>query len=282
MKNVPSALAEQVHQANLEIHRREAEIYDWVHPEIFGNYEQTRLQHELQYIARVLAGKSELRALDLGCGTGNISLKLLDLGYEVTAVDLSAEMLAVLERKLAQRGNLKCCLVNRGVEDVLVERGVSKDQDLIVFSSVLHHLPDYFSTVELAYQQLARGGVLYICHEPLPKQLEHRSWGKRVISHLLEWIDLVYIYGVKGLVYTRQALMHRQRFRRMDYSLSDIHLEQGIEPHELEKLLLEHGAEILFVKKIHTHYLSILSDLDERWKLSPASSFRLAARKPLE
>jgi len=39
------------------------------------------------------------RLLDLGCGTGNITIPLAQLGYQITAVDLSAEMLAQAARK---------------------------------------------------------------------------------------------------------------------------------------------------------------------------------------
>lgn len=282
MNSMQPGMAEQVRQANLEIHRREAEIYDWVHPEIFGDYEQSRLRNELQQITTILKGKNKLRALDLGCGTGNICLKLLDLGYEVTAVDLSAEMIAVLDRKLAQRKNSMCSLVNSGVEEYFAGHAAGDDHDLIAFSSVLHHLPDYFSVVNRAYQHLASGGVLFICHEPLPRKAERRPWGKGLSSQLLKWIDLVYIYGLKFFVYVRQAALYRQWFQRMDYSLSDIHLAQGIEPHELEKMLKAHGAETLFLKKIHTHYLSLISTLDERWKITSPTSFRLAMRKPVE
>ncbi len=44
------------------------------------------------------------RVLDVGAGTGALALLAAELGYEVTALDLSAGMLAQAERKAKERG----------------------------------------------------------------------------------------------------------------------------------------------------------------------------------
>ncbi len=46
-------------------------------------------------------GKS---VLDIGCGTGNFSLKLAKRGYRVVGVDVSEEMLAIAEKRAAADG----------------------------------------------------------------------------------------------------------------------------------------------------------------------------------
>ena len=57
------------------------------------------------YIDRMLKkhGCPGKRLLDLGCGTGNISIPLAQKGYQVTGVDLSEEMLAVAREKSDER-----------------------------------------------------------------------------------------------------------------------------------------------------------------------------------
>lgn len=44
------------------------------------------------------------RIIELGCGTGNLSIPLKKLGYEIKGVDLSAEMIAMAEIKAREAG----------------------------------------------------------------------------------------------------------------------------------------------------------------------------------
>lgn len=71
-----------------------ASIYDLLMDDV--DYEQwaTYLHEQLQ--KQSCPGK---QLLDLGCGTGNITIPLAQKGYAITAIDLSAEMLAQAEEK---------------------------------------------------------------------------------------------------------------------------------------------------------------------------------------
>lgn len=52
----------------------------------------------------VLPGREPLDALDLGCGTGFLSLELASRGHRVTGVDFAPAMIARAELKAAERG----------------------------------------------------------------------------------------------------------------------------------------------------------------------------------
>jgi len=45
-----------------------------------------------------------LRFLDLACGTGELSIRFAEAGFDVTGVDLSEDMLAVAQAKAAEKG----------------------------------------------------------------------------------------------------------------------------------------------------------------------------------
>jgi SAM-dependent methyltransferase len=57
-------------------------------------------------LARAHGAPETGSALDLGCGTGNSTLPLLDLGYDVTGVDCVPEMLAHARAKTGGRARL--------------------------------------------------------------------------------------------------------------------------------------------------------------------------------
>lgn len=50
------------------------------------------------------ADMKEAKILDVACGTGNVTLPLVQKGYDVIGVDLSEEMLAVAQQKLGEAG----------------------------------------------------------------------------------------------------------------------------------------------------------------------------------
>src|SRR5699024_12337533 len=47
---------------------------------------------------------SPKKVIDLGCGTGEISLRLANKGYVVTGVDLSQDMLTIADQKSQEQG----------------------------------------------------------------------------------------------------------------------------------------------------------------------------------
>ena len=94
-------LRERIREANVAVHRFEAKYYELIHPEVYNRYEQKRINSALKMVDKLVADNRvrAKKALDVGAGAGNLTVKLLQMGYEVTAIDISAEMCKILEKK---------------------------------------------------------------------------------------------------------------------------------------------------------------------------------------
>jgi 2-polyprenyl-3-methyl-5-hydroxy-6-metoxy-1,4-benzoquinol methylase len=135
----------------------ETRFYEASHPEIYNRSEQRRIELLLTSVDR-LVDNNHRKALDFGAGTGNLTGKLLQMGYKVTAVDISKEMCEILRGKyddFAGVGSLEIC--NTDIEGAGFDE---KEFDLITCYSVLHHLPNYVDVIRRLSFFLKKGGVM--------------------------------------------------------------------------------------------------------------------------
>jgi len=96
-----------------------AKDYDCFISAFYGNsndFEAFHLSLAAQY------GKDGI--LDIGCGTGALTIPLVKAGYNVTAVDLSALMIEEMKKKL-QKENLKVELLVANMTDFNIKRQFS-------------------------------------------------------------------------------------------------------------------------------------------------------------
>jgi ubiquinone/menaquinone biosynthesis C-methylase UbiE len=114
--------------------------------------------------AAVLAA-AELRpgavVVDLGCGTGQVSLPLAWQGAQVLAVDVSSAMVRALHSRAQEQGVRNLEVLALPIEDLALP---AESVDLIVSSYALHHLrdPDKARLVAAAARWLRPGGRLVI------------------------------------------------------------------------------------------------------------------------
>jgi 2-polyprenyl-3-methyl-5-hydroxy-6-metoxy-1,4-benzoquinol methylase len=105
-----------------------------------ANPGRVKLAHDAAAaIMREVRLSKEMEALDFGCGTGLLTLKLQPHLKSITGVDSSPGMLSMLERKVATQK-----LDNVHTRHIDFEKGahVNGGYDLIVSSMVVHHVPD--------------------------------------------------------------------------------------------------------------------------------------------
>ncbi|HEY9746836.1 MAG TPA: class I SAM-dependent methyltransferase, partial [Oculatellaceae cyanobacterium] len=106
--------------------------------------------------------KAPLEILELGCGSGNLSLMVAHLfsNARLTLVDLSGEMLAQAKAKLAAHANRITFHQANFLEAQLPEG----QYDYAISSFALHHLldPEKRIVYPLLYRWLKPGGILRI------------------------------------------------------------------------------------------------------------------------
>lgn len=150
-------------EENIKLHDQVAKIYDARHTEIYNPTEQKRLQIDLTQAFGKVTSISP-RMLDFGCGTGNLTEKLLPFGKEVWATDVSPRMLEIVEQKhpkYVEKEKLRCFSLSGEFPLPFPDKHFS----FIATYSVLHHVPDYLEAVRELCRLLDDGGVLYIDHE---------------------------------------------------------------------------------------------------------------------
>jgi ubiquinone/menaquinone biosynthesis C-methylase UbiE len=235
---------EQIHRANIDVHRSEAKFYEAIHPEVYSKKEQKRVTAQLKAIDKLVTNNQK-KALDVGAGTGNLTGKLLAMGYHVTATDISPEMCAILKKKYSRYLRIKLLVVNSPIEALNFSKG---EFDLITSYSVLHHLPEYESALRALCGFLKKGGVVYIDHEASPYYWTSEkgmlaSIIKGFTFHSNPILNSLY-FGIVGL-----------KVPTIDYTLSDYWFkkEHALDHQVIGQVFKQEGFELC---KRTDHYLT--------------------------
>ena len=130
----------------------DAHADDWIEYGYRGNdHVYPTARHRTDAVCRIIdAAKKPLKIADLGCGGGNLSIRLAELGHRVTGIDQSAKMVSIAEATRAElpaeiRHNLEFACAEleepglpEGVFDAVVAMGVIGylDSDAPMFSTV--------------------------------------------------------------------------------------------------------------------------------------------------
>ncbi|MEU6389458.1 methyltransferase domain-containing protein [Streptomyces sp. NPDC046939] len=120
---------------------------------------------ELTGLLAALASPTPTRILDLGSGpgTGSLALARQFPSAQVTAVDISAQMLHRLrERARAQGITGRLSTLEADIDGSWAEIGARGPYDLIWAASFLHHVSDPARTLARAFAQLRPGGLLAV------------------------------------------------------------------------------------------------------------------------
>lgn len=128
--------------------------------EDFGHSLRTAAEHAAwdHIFGLVLPPAGALDALDVGSGTGFLSLELAARGHRVTGVDFAPSMIALAEHKAAERG-LKIRFEQGDAEQLPFARA---SFDLVISRHVLWTLPHPEAAIDEWLRVLRPGGRLVI------------------------------------------------------------------------------------------------------------------------
>ena len=142
--------------ADLKHHFNEvAENYDATIEKNLVNYNQM-----IEALINAIPDNESPRILDLGCGTGNITKKVLERfpNGKVTCFDLSEKMIEIAKEKLSDYDNIEYVIGDFTIIDIIDK------YDAIISSLALHHIPNNQAKKDMyqhIYDSLYEGGVFY-------------------------------------------------------------------------------------------------------------------------
>lgn len=144
-------------QAKAPFGARYSEYYDLIYSD--KDYDAECIY--LEGLLRDYCGTGGKEVLELGCGTGNYTVRLARRGYTVTALDRSAHMLRFARAKAERLGLRKRITFARG-EMTRVEFGRSFDACVAMFAILdyLRSARQLRETLARIYRHLRPGGVL--------------------------------------------------------------------------------------------------------------------------
>lgn len=229
---------------NKKAHDKIFKVYNLKHSEIYNKIEQARLRKVILNIVKKVKAK-EINVLDVGAGTGNLSLKFLDEGCKVIASDVSEKSLELLKKLSNKNKNLSVAMITN-------ENLPFKDNefDITCCYSVLHHVPDYINTVKEMIRVTKPGGFIYIDHEanenkwnPSIELIEYNSLTKQTaFEHIRKLYISKELFNFDFLKTVFIKFFINKKYQRE----GDIHVwkDDHIEWNKIKELIIEEKCEI--------------------------------------
>lgn len=172
----------------------EAEVFDGLIRTLIPFYED---MIDALVLALPFHEKEKIKVLDLGCGTGNISIKVKERfpNAQITCVDMAENMIKMAKSKLSSYDNIQFKIAD------FRDLNFREEYDAVISSLALHHLQDhekrpFYDDIKMF---LKKGGVFYNADNVLGSsfhlnQLYMDKWIDFMLnSHTQEEIDSVWL-----------------------------------------------------------------------------------------
>ncbi len=262
----PPVTKEKVLEENRRVHALENRLYLSRHPEQTNFFQNSILEKTVNKVCVTL--KQGAKILDLGCGTGYLSLRFLSKGYHVTGLDLSQEMIQAFEESIPATLKPQARLVVGDAEEFLLQN--QDDYDVIVLSAILHHLFDYESVLRQICAKLSSGKILLVFFEPLKQEVH--SPIKFALHRALSWLDEK-LY--RSVMWVKNIPVLDDEYHHSDYQRQF----GGIDPNRVDEILRDEGLKVLQIEKYCARRYGLHALLANR-VLGTQNTFNMFAARP--
>jgi SAM-dependent methyltransferase len=253
--------ADEFSRQDIAYHEATAATYDADVTAVFGIYHRFLLD---PFLDRVANSVGHGRALDLGCGTGVITVSLAERGFDVVGVDHSPDMLAIAEQKLARsRAAGRHELMTGDVRDLPLP---SNEFDCVTCQGLLHHLEDIRPCIGELVRVLKPGGFFYVS-EPCVNETPLKRVGEGVWHRLRRYRENRE-GGIPGSV---EAPIDANE-------LHSVLMDSGL---RFERVFLTHIEPLLFALPDWI-YLPIVRVVSYPWRRTRGDLVFIFGQKPLE
>lgn len=255
------------YEDNKQYYERNAARYEAASWYYFNAYKERSVIGELRRCLELAKGQGEaVSVLEIGPGTGYLLDKLLALtGQKVdyVAIEHSEAMAVILRRRFEHRcGSFK--VISEHVSAPLIKSlALDRGFDIVMGSSILHHLPDYEDTVRELAAHVKPGGVMYFVREPLHREEVARS------GELADMIERVYaaMNGILMKPWLRTRLWPN-KVKAEDASGIAIHMFKDGVSSMVFKELEARGFQRVLMRKYNRRLSALLSYMENKWLAS--------------
>lgn len=271
-------------EANRRFYARIADLYDRTESCVADHAAQAALEADLDQVLAHLGQappNAPLKALDACGGSGNVALKLLARGLDVTVADISRELLDILERKAAAAGHR--AKTHCGEIAAFLE-STDTAFDLVVFSSALHHLQDIDRVLTLVFRRLRPGGFLFTLHDPTARAQQGRLTPLLLRAEYFAFKLFKQPGDVPAAAWRklRRALGGKSGEAQLsDENLgvvAEYHIRNGIDDLALVERLQRVGYQVVRHDRLHGARFALVQAIVSR--LGQPTGFKLLLRKP--
>lgn len=260
LSRTPSS--EEHYDRNRSYYDRNAGRYEAASWYYFNAYKRNAVRAELKTCLQQVRTRNPIRVLEIGPGTGYLLEHLLDqtaTPVAYTALEHSSAMAETLKQRFSHRCHRFQVLTRSATaESVQMDDGA---YDIIMGSSILHHLPDYAEVISALAKQLTPGGVIYFVREPIHREeVKSASW----LTSLLERG-----YAIVNRILMRPQFQKRfwpEKVKAEDARNIAIHMfGDGVSMRPFEQLQAHGEFAIIQRRKYNRRVSAALSYLENAW-----------------